>query len=312
MTTLVAMEVKQAVVQSPVSFAWLEITLNCPLTCEHCYVASRPGLGHGKLSVSDWKRTMNGLHALGVRDIQFIGGEPTSHPDFCELVEYAAELGFCIEVYTNLVSITRRMWDSFTKYDVRLATSFYSADARIHDAITKRSGSHQKTSQNIRKAHALGLILRAGIIHVRDDQDILGTQAFLRQLGVAPERVGTDRVRGVGRGFELTEEDAISALCGKCASGLCVITAEGTVHPCIMARSFTLGNVLSQNIEDIVAGETFRAAVDELSAAFVARSGVGADNCFPDEPCQPRCAPSCEPDPNCRPKCFPPCQPKIA
>ncbi|HKT39030.1 MAG TPA: hypothetical protein VJR48_11715, partial [Ktedonobacterales bacterium] len=43
--------------------AWLEITPNCQLTCDHCYVASGPGLGHGKMSLADWKRTLDGLRS---------------------------------------------------------------------------------------------------------------------------------------------------------------------------------------------------------------------------------------------------------
>ena len=111
---------------------------------------------------------------------------------------------------------------------------------------------------NIKQVLALGLTLRVGIIDIRDDQDIPATEAFLKQLGVDPNRIGVDRVRGVGRGFNLAKEDAISALCGKCVSGRCVITAEGIVYPCIMARSFPLGNVLEQNIEAILTGETFK------------------------------------------------------
>lgn len=287
--------------QAPVRFAWLEITPNCQLTCEHCYVASRPGLGHGKLSVTDWKNTMDALRSLGVQDVQFIGGEPTTHPSFCELVAYAAELGFTIEVYSNLVGITQRMWDSFTRYNVRIATSFYSTEAPIHDAITNLPGSYQKTLGNIKKVLALGLPLRVGLIDIREEQDIAATEAFLQQLGIEPKQIGVDRVRGVGRGFNLSKEDAISALCGKCVRGHCVITAEGTVYPCIMARSFPLGSVLEQPITAILTGETFNATCEVLHAAFATRNRASAD-CNPDD-CNPDCRPYCDPtcNPNCRP-----------
>jgi MoaA/NifB/PqqE/SkfB family radical SAM enzyme len=279
--------------QGPISFAWLEITPNCQLTCEHCYVASRPGLGHGKLSVMDWKQAMDGLRSLGVQDVQFIGGEPTTHPHFCELVEYAAEQGFAIEVYSNLVSITQRMWDSFTHHNVRIATSFYSAEERIHNAITNLGGSYHKTLGNIKKALALGLSLRVGIVHLRDDQDIPSTEAFLQEFGVDPNRISVDRVRGVGRGSNLSKEDAVSALCGKCTSGSCAITAEGTVYPCIMARSFPIGSVLEQTIDDILTGETLASTSAVLNAAFAGRY----DACppFGGSPCQPKCIPGCGP-----------------
>lgn len=313
MTDLVKAQT-QNIAQVAVNFAWLEITPNCQLTCEHCYMASRPGLGHGKLSVTDWKKTMDALRFLGVQFVQFIGGEPTTHPSFCELVEYAAEQGFAIEVYSNLVGITQRMWDAFTRYNVSIATSFYCAEACTHDAITNLPGSYQKTLGNIKKVLALGLTLRVGIIDVREDQDTPRAEAFLEHLGVDPNRICIDRVRGVGRGFNLSKEDAVSALCGKCTSGQCVVTAEGTVYPCIMARSFPLGSVLRQNIIDILTGETFSSTCEILNSAFAARSPAVADadlssscspNCSPN--CPPRCPPNCPP--NCPPRCPPRCDP---
>lgn len=298
--------IPQTEAPAKVEFAWLEITPNCQLTCQHCYVGSRPGLGHGRLRLADWKRTIDGLRSMGVRDVQFIGGEPTTHPHFCELVEYAAEQGFTIEVYSNLVGITQRMWDVFTRRQVRLATSFYSAESPIHDAITALPGSHQKTVGNIRRTLALGLTLRIGIIDVCDEQDIPAAQAFLRQLGVDPDRIGTDRVRGVGRGFNLAKEDAVSALCGKCASGRCAITAEGTVYPCIMARTFPVGNVLEHEIKDIVAGERFTSTSDALNHAFAARDYTICNPvCNPSTGCNPICTPFNNCNPYCRPGCKP-------
>ncbi|HEY7415033.1 MAG TPA: radical SAM protein, partial [Ktedonobacteraceae bacterium] len=289
-----------AAAQSPIRFAWLELTPNCQLTCEHCYVASRPGLGHGKLRVSDWKRAIDELRLLGVQNVQFIGGEPTTHPHFCDLVEYAAERGFSIEVFSNLVGITPRMWDLFERHNVRIATSFYSIAARIHESITHLPGSYEKTVGNIKRALALGLTLRVGIIDIRDDQDVQGARAFLERLGVDPNQLGIDRVRGVGRGYELSKEDAESALCGKCTSGRCVVTAEGTVYPCIMARAFPVGSVLEQSIEDILTGDTFRSTVAHLDTAFAARDRDSL-SCTPT--CNPYCTPGC--NPGCNPNCSP-------
>lgn len=296
----------QAEAPAKIEFAWLEITPNCQLTCDHCYVASGPGLGHGKMSLADWKRTLDGLRSMGVEEIQFIGGEATTHPHFCELVEYAARLGFSIEVYTNLIGITQRMWSLFTRHNVKIATSFYSAEPRVHDAITHLVGSHQRTVRNIKKALDLGLTLRVGIIDVRDDQDIPAAEVFLKDLGVDPDRIGTDRVRGVGRGLNLSHEDPVSALCGKCTSGRCAITAEGTVYPCIMARTFPVGNVLEQEIRDVLTGAEFASARDTLSNAFAVR-----DHTICNPVCNPQtgCNPICTPFNNCNPYCRPGCKP---
>ncbi|HEU5377799.1 MAG TPA: radical SAM/SPASM domain-containing protein [Ktedonobacteraceae bacterium] len=297
-----------------VKFAWLEITPSCTLTCKHCYVASMPGLGHGRMKQADWFRVLDQLKAAGCPVVQFIGGEPTIHPSFCELVEHAATLGFTIEVYSNLVGVTERMWNLFTLHDIHLATSFYTDDAAIHDEITAVNGSFEKTLGNIRKALALSLHLRIGMVDMQDDQRIEEGKALLQSLGVTS--IGTDRIRGVGRGNAIMPEDPVAALCGACARGKIAVTAEGTAYPCVFSRSFPIGNVLTHSVQEIVSGERLLTTRIKLQTAFALRD----DPCTPDD-CKPLtgdcdpdvepCDPGCNPKVNCDPVSVPPCEPDI-
>ncbi len=232
------------------SFAWLEITPSCTLKCKHCYVASMPGLGHGKMRFKDWTRVLDQLHELDCITIQFIGGEPTIHPHFCELVEYAAQLGFGIEVYSNLAGITERMWSLFELHAVHLACSFYSDTPEVHDEITTTTGSFSKTLSNIKKALALGLTLRVGMIDMQEGQRLPEGKVLLQELGV--KNIGIDRIRGVGRGGAIAPEDPVAVLCGACANSKCAVTASGEVYPCVFARSFPVGNVLNQSMGEIL------------------------------------------------------------
>ena len=69
--------------------AVLEITDNCNLTCSMCYADSRPGLKHK--SLDDVKRAIDTLVAAeGQPDVlQLSGGEPTLHPEFEQILQYA-------------------------------------------------------------------------------------------------------------------------------------------------------------------------------------------------------------------------------
>jgi len=256
----------------PATFAWLEITPSCTLKCKHCYVASMPGLGHGKMKFEDWICVLDHLHEHGCATIQFIGGEPTIHPHFCELVEYAAQLSFQIEVYSNLTGITSRMWSLFVEHDVHLACSFYSDDATIHDEITDTQGSFDKTLANIKRALTVGLTLRVGMINMQKGQRITEGMALLQSLGVS--NVGFDRIRGVGRGSAIAPEDPVDALCGACANGKCAITATGEVYPCVFARSFPVGNVLNQKMSDILQCSALVATREMFTKAFEARQVI--------------------------------------
>lgn len=66
--------------------------------------------------------------------MQFIGGEPTAHPDFDRLLRHAIAAGLKVEVFSNLVAIRDTLWGLFTYPKVSLATSYssgYAASARV-------------------------------------------------------------------------------------------------------------------------------------------------------------------------------------
>lgn len=181
---------------SLLSFVWLEITGKCNLHCAHCYADSAPRNPQGSLSCADWETVIADAKAMGVKTVQFIGGEPTLHPNFEELAAFAAGADLFVEVYTNLLRIPQRLWDLFEEHHIALATSFYSAQPESHDRVTERKGSQQRTLSNIQEAMKRSLPLRVGIIRVYPDQDVARAEQFLRALGV--KNVGVDDTRSIG------------------------------------------------------------------------------------------------------------------
>ncbi|WP_146075792.1 radical SAM protein [Streptomyces sp. Ru62] len=91
-----------------VSFLELEITGKCQLTCPSLYYAKAgPAEGHGSMTSGDWRRLISKVAAIGVRKVQFIGGEPTMHPDFESLVHRAWSSGStCRSAATSTASAT--------------------------------------------------------------------------------------------------------------------------------------------------------------------------------------------------------------
>jgi Radical SAM superfamily/4Fe-4S single cluster domain len=68
----------------PLNFLWLEITGKCNLRCTHCYAESAPRGTHGSLTRCEWHAIIADAKQVGADTVQFIGGEPTLHPDFPE------------------------------------------------------------------------------------------------------------------------------------------------------------------------------------------------------------------------------------
>jgi MoaA/NifB/PqqE/SkfB family radical SAM enzyme len=183
---------------SKLKFVWLEITGKCNLRCTHCYADSVPEGAHSALSRDEWQSIITDAQEMGAETIQFIGGEPTLHPDFSDLVRFVANSGLKIEVFTNLLHVPSSMWTLFEECQVSLATSFYSSDSTIHDRVTTRVGSQRRMLATIQDALRRSLPLRVGLINVLPEQHVTETEAMLRSIGVS--NITVDTVRGIGRG----------------------------------------------------------------------------------------------------------------
>ncbi|GAB2839117.1 radical SAM/SPASM domain-containing protein [Lentzea nigeriaca] len=261
-------------------FAWLEITGKCQLSCTHCYADSGPRGTHGAMRTRDWSRAISQLAELGVQSVQFIGGEPTLHPDLPSLVDHTLDAGLSVEIFTNLVDIGPRLWDTFSRPGVRLATSYYSDTASQHDAVTRRRGSHARTQANIVEARTRDIPLRAGVIDV-SSSTFIGQQRTraardeLSRLGVS--HVGSDRLRGVGRGA--ASSPSPDELCGRCGHGAVAISATGEVWPCVFARWISLGNILDTDLSVILSKV---AAATPASGSSCWPQGGGS--CAPNDP----------------------------
>jgi sulfatase maturation enzyme AslB (radical SAM superfamily) len=151
--------------------------------CRHCYAGSSPEGDHGTMTADNWERVIDDAQALSMDTVQFIGGEPTLHPELPRLVRYALGTGLKVDVYTNLVHVTPELWELFFLPGVSLGTSWYSADPDQRADITGSKGSHARTRGNIAEALRRGIPIRAGIVEVLDGQDTATTRAELLALG---------------------------------------------------------------------------------------------------------------------------------
>ncbi|MFE3767875.1 radical SAM/SPASM domain-containing protein [Streptomyces sp. NPDC059122] len=283
-------------------FAWLEITGFCNLKCRQCYADSSPEGTHGTMTDADWFRVLDELAALHVRDVQFIGGEPTLHPSLPAYIAHARKHHMRIEVFSNLTHITGEVWSALQLPGVRLAFSYYSDDGDDHDDVTENRGSHARTRAKVEKAKTLWTPLRGSVINVLQGQR--ATQARRDLLDIGLRDVRTDNIRPFGRGANGTGPD-ITKLCGRCGRNKFAIAPNGDVWPCVFARWMTAGNVHEQSLAAIYNGAAMQGARAELGRAFPDKMPTASDpSCLPDcnlsfDTCSPQLA--CAPDAVCGP-----------
>ncbi|EOD68016.1 radical SAM protein [Amycolatopsis vancoresmycina] len=259
----------------------LELTGRCQLSCAHCYAESSPRGGHGSMTAADWREVLDTAAGSGVTAVQFIGGEPTLHPECASLVDRALALRMRVEVFTNLVQVSRSWWSRYLRPGVSVATSYYTTDSAAHDAFTGLPGSHARTRANIAQAVRTGVRIRVAVVGSGAVAD--RACADLAALGVEDVTVG--RFREVGRASREGGRPPAAELCGRCAQGSAAIDPFGNVSPCVMARRIHLGNVHREPVGKILAGPRMAA----ISAHFAERTG--GDDCPPAQACSPRLPP---------------------
>jgi MoaA/NifB/PqqE/SkfB family radical SAM enzyme len=292
---------------------WLEVTNFCNLNCSHCYNESGPERAIEPLiSPARYRDILVEARQMGFVRVQFIGGEPMFYPHLKELVEHSCLVGFQeIEIFSNLTTAPAWLLSPAFRH-VRVAFSFYSDDAAVHDAISQTPGSFARTVATLRKVVAAGLDVRAGYIEMlANTGHYERARAYLRTLGIY--EVGFDAVREFGR--EGRGEPSMSNLCGQCSAGNLSIDVEGNVSGCIMSKPWAFGNVNKVGLDDLFHSPNRREFVRELKRNVQERKPIDpVVMCVPYDrgDCAPQCAPSCYPSQGCNP-CSPhggqPCNP---
>jgi len=78
----------------------IESTLKCPQLCSYCYAGSLPDSPEG-LTSDKIRSLLNSAAKMGVRMIDWLGGDPLVRKDWYELCKYASNLGLINNIWTS-------------------------------------------------------------------------------------------------------------------------------------------------------------------------------------------------------------------
>lgn len=98
----------------------LKITSFCNYGCNFCYMSSTEEGKHGDLN--DLKRIIDMLHESNCMEIAIGGGEPTSHPNFVEILRY-------INSKNILVGFTTKNWNLYQHKDFKYILKYTNSIA---------------------------------------------------------------------------------------------------------------------------------------------------------------------------------------
>ncbi|GAB6134496.1 radical SAM protein [Thermococcus prieurii] len=137
-----------------------ELTENCNLNCAHCYrIKERVPL---YMPFEAFKKIIDFLSGHLLVGTELTGGEPTLHPDFVEIVRYAAERLELVGVLTNGLYLPPRTIEKLSSYTDKLffSVSLDSHDPAFHDEFRGLKGAWKRTVENIKRLTDAGFNVR--------------------------------------------------------------------------------------------------------------------------------------------------------
>lgn len=260
-----------------------ETTYDCNENCVHCYMDKNLL----SLRLDEIKNILNEIAKEGCLFLTFTGGEFFMRNDALEILKYASNLHFVIDVLSNGTLINKEIVEEISNYSVRrVQVSLYGANQKIHDSITKVYGSFLKTNKAIEllkerniKVEIAFPMMNQNFNELRDIKDL----AERMQCVFSPNHITTARNNGLKDTFKLRisdkqlkefleNEELSSSYSGRkpfkehqfyfgfsdlldaspCYSGFnsCAITPLGKVFPCNQFL-YEIGNLRKNSFSEI-------------------------------------------------------------
>jgi len=163
--------------------AHCDLLYPCDLDCEHCYLDDK---ARPQRSTAFWKRVFDQLADMGVMLLTLSGGEIFLRKDLFELIAHARSRQLLVCLKTHGGFIGREEAERLAELGVSFVhVSYYSHRPDVHDAITRRPGSHAATWAALQHLAAAGLRVKVNMIVMqRNAADVPHVIRQCRDLGI--------------------------------------------------------------------------------------------------------------------------------
>jgi len=155
--------------------------LKCNIQCVFCYY--QDSLKAPNRTFDEIRKDLLYARKHGITEVDFSGGEPTINPELPRLILEAKSIGMeRVGIISNGLKLADR------KYVKRLKDggldeilfSIHGPEEKVHDAVTKISGSFRKISQALSNAYTEGITIRTNtVVNRLNYKDLNRIAAFI-------------------------------------------------------------------------------------------------------------------------------------
>jgi len=162
-------------------------TLNCNLSCAHCYVDASDRAKGRELNTDEGKRIIDHIVEVSKPILVLSGGEPLLRQDILELADYGAKRGLKVVMGTNGTLINEEVGRKLKSVGVsRVGISLDSISPEKHDSFRGVKGAWKATMRGIQACRRVDLSFQIQTTVTPDNYDeIEGIVALSQQLGAS-------------------------------------------------------------------------------------------------------------------------------
>jgi len=163
-----------------------ELTARCNLKCKMCLIRidnkRMAELGGRERTADEWIRMAREVCDAGTIGLLLTGGEPMLRPDFIEIYEAIAQMGFIITLYTNATLITPEIMEVLRKFPPhKIGITAYGASSETYEKVTGDAKAYHRMIEGVELLRQLPskIIIRTTLIKDNlDDLDNITQWAF--------------------------------------------------------------------------------------------------------------------------------------
>jgi radical SAM protein with 4Fe4S-binding SPASM domain len=277
---------------------WLDLLIPCNLRCRHCYL----DFSETKVvPLEEMKDRINQLSDHGCPELVLTGGEIFLRRDLLEIIAHTESKGFLFDLYTNGNFIDEKMADRLAKYRITtVQISVYGTNAQVHETITRKAGTFDKSTRAARLLIERGIPVRLQC-HIQQDnfEDAFRFPEFARSLGathgfdtkLVPNRDGSKELLSYGVTVQQQAELYSSGLLKRETKFVCTaaaskarINAHGEIYPCELINTATVGDLRRNTLAEIWSSK-FRSDLRQQILGYTPHRCGGCNHKMHCEPC---------------------------